>query len=184
MTHLYDDSCCLRTGAGSPSQSCGVHLVIASARLESDKLDPESGDWMDHPSAWATYFGVRGHPKNVIRVTNFSTNIVACRNATEIIARNSWLVFFLSIFSQSDWLKLLLLKVFAPTAFTANVVSFHFDRCFRCFVRFCLCRSIRGKCWTHNVYSVCMSRCDIFFCYHCRTIYDIPLAWEILSTVY
>jgi hypothetical protein len=33
----------MRTGSAA-TQSCGVHLVIASARLESDKLDPESSD--------------------------------------------------------------------------------------------------------------------------------------------
>lgn len=142
MTHLYEDSCCLRTGTGSASQSCGVLLVIASARLEFDKLDPESSDWMDHPSAWATYFGVTGHPKNVIRVTNFSTNIIASRNVAAIIVRDLCLSFFLSIFSQSEWHKVLLLTVFASTTLTPKVVSFRFYLCFRGFVRSWLCRSI------------------------------------------
>jgi hypothetical protein len=56
-----------------------------------------------------------------VLLTNFSTNIIARRNFAEIIVRNLCLAFFLVMFSQSYWLKMLLLTVVAPINLTAKL---------------------------------------------------------------
>jgi hypothetical protein len=134
-----------------PADKGQVVLLLSHAvsTLSLHRLARNPTSWTQNPvTEWTTLVPgphtlvSEATQKNVIRVTNFSTNIIARTNFAEIIVRNLCLAFFLTMFSQSDCLKMLLLTVVAPTILTANVVYFRFDSCFRCFVRSCLRRSV------------------------------------------